>query len=105
MMQWKSERAPADAWEWLVDALAEELAAMPDADARHILARLDDRAGYPLESELAAMFPVVNGRRRLVDRLMARAGRGPAGRLNPRLSNSESGLDQLQRRRSGAASC
>ena len=77
MMQWKSEHAPADAWEWLVDALAEELAAMPDAHARHILARLDNRAGYHLVSDLAAMFPIETGRRELVDRLMALARRGP----------------------------
>ena len=84
MLQWKSERAPADAWEWLVDVLAEELAAMPDATARHILARLDDRAGYPLESELAAMFPIVNGRRKLVDRLMARSRRFSLGSIRSR---------------------
>jgi hypothetical protein len=70
-IEWPSDER-IEAWQWLVSALADELAATPSAEARYILDALDQLAGYHLVDELKPMYPRENARRLLVDRLMAR---------------------------------
>ncbi len=71
-----AKQTPAEDWEWLIDALAGEMAAAPDARPRELLQRLLDRAGYrSAETELDPAALAQNARIDLVERLARRVRR------------------------------
>lgn len=59
-----------DEWTWVVDALAEELTALPDHDRLSIIASLVKRAGY--QSAELELDGTQNARRDIVCRIVAR---------------------------------
>lgn len=64
------QAVPADAWEWLIDALADEMAAAPNADRHVLIARLTERARYRLADD--SLAPGHNVRAELIERIVSR---------------------------------
>jgi hypothetical protein len=69
--------SPADenVWFSLVDALAEEIDALPHADRARVVEGLIRRADYEITDELSALAPAHNARVQLVLRLASRVSR------------------------------
>lgn len=61
---------PVDTWEWMIDALADEMAAMPDADRHMLIAWLTEKARYPLADD--SLSPGHNARVELIERIASR---------------------------------
>jgi hypothetical protein len=67
-----AERPSADTLSWVVDAIADELAAVPPRERRALLDSLVSKAGYEIADELDPSHPVQNARVKLVRRLVRR---------------------------------
>ncbi|MDQ8755149.1 hypothetical protein RCO27_02800 [Sphingosinicella sp. LHD-64] len=61
---------PADDWDWLIDAIADEMAAAPEADRHVIAARLMSKAGYRMADD--RLMPDHNMRLDLVERIVGK---------------------------------
>lgn len=71
--------APDDAWDWVVDVLAEEAAALADGDRKALADRLVDRAGYSLADPGDGSAAAHNARVDLAYRIAARLDAGSRG--------------------------
>lgn len=70
----RAECPPAEAWNWVVDALAVELAAVPPPERAALVHSLASQAGYELADELDPKSRAQNARVKLVQRLIKRLG-------------------------------
>ena len=69
-----AECPPIETWNWVVDALAVELAAVPRLERAALVHSLASRAGYELADELDPNYRLQNARVKLVERLIKRLG-------------------------------
>jgi hypothetical protein len=74
-----SEQSTADAWEWIVDTLADELSKQEPPARAALIKSLQHRAGYEISEDVTAAAPSHNARVQLVELLArkSRAGHAP----------------------------